>query len=451
MKKILIICNHFAPDNAIAAVRTSKLAKYLRESGYEIEVIAEKKEAVLEDTILKRDTLGIEATYAKNSAIFLKLYGWYKKIINPHKEKRFQRLDDRQRINPKTGHVEFYTFETAYPVIGSLDYVAEQLRQIDLFMSIKRILKSKEGYDYLFTSYGDSLSYFAGKYFHKCHKDVRWIFDIRDAIYRYKFTPDYVKWIPKMYERYIWKNADCILGVSKGICKGVPRKYRYKVHCLTNGFDWRDREGLDSKRLDSPNMVFTYTGSMYGGLQDLTAFFKCIRTLVKERSVDEKKMEFHFAGNNSAYEIFKSQAETFELGKRCVYEGKLSRSASMELQQRSDILLMATYDYQNNEGGIITGKALEYMASKKPVIAIVTGDIVHSELADIIRKTNIGVAYETFHHKEDFEKLCEYVNEQYKFFFANGYVRYLPNEKEIQKYDYRNISRRLIKIMDIIE
>ena len=52
-KKILFICNYFAPDNTIAAVRTSKLAKYLQQNGYEVEVITEKKNAELEDEILK--------------------------------------------------------------------------------------------------------------------------------------------------------------------------------------------------------------------------------------------------------------------------------------------------------------------------------------------------------------------------------------------------------------
>ena len=63
-KKILLICNYFAPDNTIAAVRTSKMAKYLKQNGYEIQVIAEKKDAVTEDEILKKDTEGIQVCYA---------------------------------------------------------------------------------------------------------------------------------------------------------------------------------------------------------------------------------------------------------------------------------------------------------------------------------------------------------------------------------------------------
>ena len=450
-KRILFVCNYFAPENAIAAVRTTKLVKYLRLAGFHIDVLTERKEKTEIDDILKKDAEGICIFYVENSKACKKIYAAYQKLMKPHKDKRMEKLDNRKKVNPKTGKVEFYPFETAYPVIGSLDYISGQMRQKDLARIAGHIMKGLGSYDYIITSYGDSFAYYTGKKYKRKNKNVKWIFDIRDAIYRYKFTPDYVKWFPKRQEQYVWENADCVLGVSKGICKRVPHKYRYKVHCLTNGYDWGDREGLGRERLDSPNMIFTYTGSMYGGLQDLTAFFQCIRMLVQKGKVDEKKMEFHFAGNGTAYEIFKSQAATFALESRCVYEGKLSRSASMELQQRSDILLMATYDYQDNEGGIITGKALEYMASEKPVIAIVTGDVIHSELADIVRKTNIGAVYEQSHHKEDLKKLCEYVSEQYLFFSEQGYARYLPDQKEVRKYDYRNICRRLEKIINTIE
>ena len=42
-KRILIVCNYFAPENVIASVRITKLAKYLRYNGYDVEVMAEKR------------------------------------------------------------------------------------------------------------------------------------------------------------------------------------------------------------------------------------------------------------------------------------------------------------------------------------------------------------------------------------------------------------------------
>lgn len=446
-QRVLLICNYFAPDHAIAAVRTTKLAKYLRQNGYEVEVYAERKGGG-EDGLLKEDAEGIKITYAENSPGYIRFRERYEKLIEPHKTKRFNNLENRKRINPKTGNVEFYTFEIAYPLIGSLDYIVGQLKQIDLFRSVKQQLREEKHYDYVITSYGDAFSYFAGRYFHKYHRDAVWIFDIRDAIYRYKFTPDYVSFIPKKYERYIWKHADCITGISKGICKGIPRKYREKVYCLTNGFDLSDRENLKKEQTETTEMVFTYTGSMYGGLRDLSVLFRAVRELIRDGQISEDRISFHYAGNAPAYEIFKSQAEAFQLGDRCITHGKLSRRETLELQQNSDVLLVASYDYKDHEGGVITGKVYEYMTAECPVISIMMGDIEHCELAQIVEKTKIGMAYEASNHTEDYGKLREYIKEQYQSFVETGHTRYEPNRKELRKYDYRYLCKRLIKIMD---
>ena len=65
---------------------------------------------------------------------------WYSKTIKTAKNKRMERLDNRERVNPKTGNIEFYPFETAYPFLGSLDYIVGLLRQKDLAKkSIKKV------------------------------------------------------------------------------------------------------------------------------------------------------------------------------------------------------------------------------------------------------------------------------------------------------------------------
>lgn len=446
-KKILLICNYFAPDNTIAAVRISKLTKYLRLNGYEIQVIAEKKESELEDEILKKDTEGIKVRYACQSEHYKRLLKKYDRIIKPFKKKRFDDLENRYRINPKTQKMEFYPYETAYPFLGSLDYIMGLIKQYDLFLSVKKILRQCGDFDYLITSYGDAFSLYAGLYYHKYHKRIPWIFDIRDAVYRYKFTPSYVGWIAKIYEKLIWKNADCILGVSKGICKRVPVRYRKKVHCLTNGYDISDREGLPKNRPDIDKMIFAYTGSMYGGIQDLSVLFQCIRDAVDQKVIDETKIEFHYAGNDSAYEIFKSQAGKYNLDKNCITFGKLTRKDALQLQQQSDILLVASHDYKDNEGGIITGKMLEYMSANKPIVALVAGDIEHSELADIVSRTGLGIALEEAHKEDDYVRLYQYICDKYTEFITTGRIEHHPDRKELRKYDYRYLCRKLIKIL----
>ena len=190
---------------------------------------------------------------------------------------------------------------------------------------------------------------------------------------------------------------------------------------------------------------------MYGGIRDLSVLFKSVREAINKGDIQEERLQFHYAGNDPAYEIFKSQAQKYELGKNCVSHGKLSHRASLELQQQSDVLIVASYDYQNNQGGVITGKALEYMSAGKPVIALIMGDIEHSELADIIRKTNIGIAYEDAHKQDDYDQLYAYVCRLYKAFIENGKIEYNPDKTELRKYDYRNLCNRLIKIINQIE
>lgn len=217
MKRILLVCNHFAPDNTIVAVRTSKLAKYLKKAGYEISVLTEKKQEIMQDEILARDTENISVCRVENSKPMQFLQRQYKRIISPFKKKRMKNLYNRVKINPKTGRKEFYSFETAYPILGSLDYLMELIRQYDLFLQAKKFLRGSGQYDYLITSYGDMFSVFFGLYVRKKDRNIKWICDIRDAIYRYKFTPEQVKWIPLSIEKKVWKRADCITAVSKGM------------------------------------------------------------------------------------------------------------------------------------------------------------------------------------------------------------------------------------------
>lgn len=447
MKKILIVCNYFAPNNTIAAVRITKLAKYLKREGYEVSVLSERRADAI-DSILENDAKGIKVEHIENSRLFVKLYNFYRNLIQPAKDKRMNRIDNRRRVNKKTGNVEFYPFETAYPVIGSLDYIVGQLKQKDLFRAAKKKIEAIEKPDLVITSYGDSMAYFVGEYFHKKYKHIPWVFDIRDAVYRYKFVPDQVKTIPLNYERKAFRDANAIVGVSKGICRRVPDKYQNKVYCITNGFDKEDAGKLVHRSVDNSKLRFVYTGSMYGGLQDLSLFFKAVREMINHEEIDISKLEFAYAGNESAYEIFKTQAEKYELDKVTTYTGKISRIQAMQLQSDAHILLMSSFDYKNHDGGVLTGKMMEYMLAKKPVIAIVNGDIENSEVRQTIEKTGIGIVVEESNSEKGIEELKKYIKMQYDKVLNSQSVLYEPDLEEYNRYEYRNIVSEYIKVLN---
>ncbi|WP_026503807.1 hypothetical protein [Butyrivibrio sp. NC3005] len=449
-KRILFICNYYAPDSTIAAIRTTKIVKYLRQYGYEVDFLTVKNSSLSCDETLAREAESVKITYTQNSTTYVKLERLIKKALEPAKQKRMADLSNRNRVNPKTGHVEFYPFETAYPIVGSVEYIINIFKQKDLFHGIKNWIKKADSYDYMITSYGDAFCYYAGRYYHKIHPETKWIFDIRDSIYRYKFTPKYVCFIPKMIEKKVWKEADAIVGVSKGICGRVSSKYRDKVHLITNGYDLADRYEIKEEKLLSNKLVLTFTGSMYGGIQDLTPLFKALRELIDAGEIDINNIEAHFAGTASASKVFERQLSDYNLQTILRSHGKLDRYDTLKLQQKSDLLLCPAYDYENNREGMITGKFFEYMSAKRPILTIVTGDIKKSEIAEITRKCNIGVAYEQAHHESDYVGLKQFIMNAYLEKNEKGVVSYNPNGCEIKKYDYRNLTKHMIKVFNDI-
>ena len=66
-KKLLLVCNYFAPENTIAAVRLSNLARYMIKMGYEVTILTEKKEYRLADETLTEDIDMSAVMYADNS------------------------------------------------------------------------------------------------------------------------------------------------------------------------------------------------------------------------------------------------------------------------------------------------------------------------------------------------------------------------------------------------
>lgn len=105
MKKILIACNVFAPDNEIAAVKTTKIAKYLLKSGYDVEVITEKNTYSAFDDHLLKGIEKIKPLYVHPTKSYFILKKLYDKIILPHKKKRFDDTTSKKRLrkNKETG------------------------------------------------------------------------------------------------------------------------------------------------------------------------------------------------------------------------------------------------------------------------------------------------------------------------------------------------------------
>ena len=91
------------------------------------------------------------------------------------------------------------------------------------------------------------------------------------------------------------------------------------------------------------------------------------------------------------------------------------------------------------------------MSANKPIIAVINGDVEKSELGEIIRKTNLGFAYEESHHDKDGKALYQYLRKVYKEFIENGKLEHKPDEEFLKKFDYQYLGKKMQRIIESID
>lgn len=450
LKSILLICNYFAPENEIAAIRLTKFAKYLKRSGYHVEVLAEKKDIEVKDVILEEDAEGIPIHYATPTERFLKLFNAYKKFTNTYREEKYADTSWRKIFHKELDRWEFIPFEIAYPGLGGMDRFFEIWQGYDLACSCKVFLKERaKEFDICFSSHGNYFGHFAAHYLKKVCSEMIWIADFRDPVNCILFTPKQVLPLTCGYERMVHYKANAITVVSPTMLKAIPEMFRSKAYCLTNGFDREDREAQKEKDKSvclSAKFSFCYTGRMYGGLQDISPLFSAVRALVDEGTVDLQEIAFVYAG--TGFEVFEMQAKQYALEHCCVNLGYLPREQALQIQVQSTLLVISSFDWKDKPEGVITGKFLEYLGASKPMIVLIRGDFPESDLAKIAVKVRVGCVYEETHRQTDMNKLKQYLKRQYSLFKHKRTLYFRPNQEERKRFDYEVLSKQLIKIIE---
>jgi glycosyltransferase involved in cell wall biosynthesis len=95
---------------------------------------------------------------------------------------------------------------------------------------------------------------------------------------------------------------------------------------------------------------------------------------------------------------------------------------------------------KNKADEMIPGKLFEYMASKRPIIALGSRE---SDVAEILNLTNSGKIFEKQDSKELGEYIIQLVNN-----FNNGLFENNPESLEL--YSRKNLSKEIADIINII-
>lgn len=375
MKNVLIISQYFAPKNSVAAIRFTKVVKYLaRTKKYHFYVVCyDCSEDHLIDNILKRDIEEVEQ---------------YVTILPVKERGKIRVTSDKGSLKINDGSTKVKSEKTYLNFLYELNDIITECMFVYRGRKILKKYKKIE-IDVMISTYGHVGAHLLGLNCLKKHQSTRWIADYRDPI-RWKTI------VGKLFEIIICKKTDrkaaYVTGASTSYLGSNQFPGKFKV--IYNGFDEEDVLGIGqrgTKNASRKKFTICYTGRIYPGRQDMSILFKVIRDLAKENAIELNDIRVLYAGEQFA-ELYK-QAVSCEMDEILVNCGILPREEALILQKRADILCLMVWNNCDDKD-IVCAKMLEYFMMNKPIIAIVSGNAKNSFTRRILEDANAGCVYE---------------------------------------------------------
>ncbi|MGE5329459.1 MAG: hypothetical protein ACM3KR_08125 [Deltaproteobacteria bacterium] len=450
MKKILIVSYYYSPGNVMGAVRASKLSKYFNRLGYDVHVVCSDANKllfmpgeILKDNILESDTIEIKKDIISHSNMYKKLANFL--LLFSKKLYKVDNLGIQKKAD--RGGESKYLKELKKKCIHFLTFVFSLIQDYDFMFRARRLFAKRahmDRFDVVISTYGPIASHLVGRYVKKNNPDCMWIADFRDPIAQP--TNGFLELkVNKKIERSISALADRITAVSHGYLNEIlDGKHQYKAQVITNGFDSEDLKYITNPEKES-RFSFVYTGTTYAGKRDLSVIFMVLNELINEGKIDKKLVTFRYAGSEQNH--IRGLAGRYGLEEIVEAYGFIPRNEALMLQAKSQILLVSTWNESKHQG-VLPGKFLEYMMLKKPIIAVINGEVGESEIGKMISEYNMGIYYEAVNMKDDYLKLKDYILMQYNYFLKNGKVLFEGNTCEIDSHNYINITKRFIRIIE---
>lgn len=218
--------------------------------------------------------------------------------------------------------------------------------------------------------------------------NIPWVCEFRDlwvGNHYYSFS----SW-RKVLDGYIQKRAiassSALVTVSEPLASDLKTAFPNK-RCVVilNG---ADTDYLDQIPLETASqtdkLLIVYTGTLYKGKRDPRALFQALSML--DPSLRDR-ISIEFYGDDAPLYI-DELAKEFGIQSNVFCFGKVDYKTALIRQQQADLLLLLLW-LDESEKGVFTGKLFEYIASKRPIIAIgLDGNVA----VELVRERKIGLA-----------------------------------------------------------
>lgn len=439
----------------MASIRPIKLAKYFSAEGHDVTVLTSlQKDNWCKQELIPVPSANITEIYAAPH-VGMKYLSKIYDILKKHAQKKVQKAQvsndtsfgeaSQQAIAPKK-------ISKLKPFLSWLFYYSSD--RLENYFLAEGLIKAAKNhklrdFDVVIATYPGAGVHKAGEWFKKRNRTNVFIADYRDPAYNPGARTNKIELRhDKRVQDSAIKCSDGIVCVSNGMAESISEQYDATslppIFVVNNGFDSEDNVNSTPANLNRNKFNFVYTGALYQGRRTVEMLAPILRQLIDEGAISSDELAINYAGPD--FEELLSQLKPFGLESIAVDFGYVSREQSLGMQQEADIVLLLNWN-DDNYTGVIPGKLYEYMAAKKPIVALIMGNQADSESAKMIDECHIGCACEQA-SPNDKLKLESYIRQKIYEFKNN--VSTILDSDSIKAFEYENIAKKYLSVIDRI-
>lgn len=419
MKKVLIISYYWPPSGGSGVQRWLKHVKYLRDYSWEpIVFTADNAEPPVFDASLQKEVPeGVEILKVP----IWEPYDFYKKFTGKKKS---------DRIGPGLMSSGGGVMSKISVFIRGNFFIPDA-RMFWIKPSVRFLRKylSENHVDAIISTGPPHTTHMIAMQV-KDKVNIPWIADFRDPWTKIDFYQKLklTKWADRKHhklESQVLHKSDKVVTVSWNWAKDFKEVDKDKVHVITNGFDQEDFNNINCELSTKFNIA--HCGAMNED-RNPVALWRALDEICQSNPLFKELLSIDIVGSCDE-KIIQSIKENNLLDNLKLVP-HVSHKEVINIMASSQILLLAI-NRTPNSYGIIPGKLYEYIASRRPVLAIGPTD---ADSSKVIQKTNAGKIYD-FEDAEGIQSFLENAFDQ----FQQEKLK-VDSSVDIQKFSRKNLA-----------
>ncbi len=430
LKRVLIITYYWPPAGGSAVYRWLKFTKYLKEFGWEPVIYTAENGEYAEIDLSNEKDIPKDLKIIKQP--IWEPYMFYKKFIGQKKTEKVNVGFLSEKKKPK------FAEKVAVWIRGN--FFIPDARKFWIRPSVKYLtgyLKNNPVDAIISSGPPHSMHLIALQLKKKLH--IPWVADFRDPWTNIDYYPEllltpFADRKHHRLEKSVVTMADCVLTVGSKMTEEFQLMGAKRVETITNGFDTAD---YDEKPV---SLDKEFTIAHFGTInkaRNPQVLWEALTRLLKTNSELDKYLKLKFIGRLDT-SVVSSLQET-GLIKYLDKTDFIQHNEVVTKERQSQILLLLINNTPNAEG-ILTGKFFEYLAAKRPILAIgpTKGDV-----ANILNDSKAG----KIAGFNDADNLVSILEEYFRNFMQGSLN---VNTDNINTYSRFELTRKLSGILNDI-